>query len=157
MSIARIDLQLDEATLHTVFAELRLTNPPSFTLNASGHADPNKNNAGTKMFRGMYHPTNNHIEIGTQGASFSKESLFILTKHLRFTVLHELRHAWQRENWSESEQAIAADGDYESQPQEIDANAWAEYASPKYKSLVVVRRNQVGQSGFGRLGQAARA
>ena len=94
--------------------------------------------------RGTHHAGSNHITITTQGEQYERESLYVLTKHIRFTILHELRHAWQHRNWTPEQMNRAKQGPYAMRLVEIDANKWAEYASPKYTGLVKIKREQVG-------------
>jgi hypothetical protein len=152
---ARVSITLDEDVLKDVIAELRLSNPPSFTLNHSGrHAELVKEHA---KVRGFYEPGNNHVGITTQGESFEKEGIVVMTKHLRFTILHELRHAYQREHWTAEQLATGRCGPYELRKVELDANLWAEYAMPVYPKLVVVKRQTIGKSGLSRMNERARA
>lgn len=152
---ARVSVEMNEEILADVIAELELSNPPSFTMNHSGKFARNEVSVNGKV-RGSYHPGTNHVTITSQGESFEKEGLYVLTRHLRFTVLHELRHAWQREHWTEEERIKAAQGPYDLRHEEIDANQWAEYAMPKYRGLVKVNRQRVGKSGFASLDRQAR-
>lgn len=147
---ARVSIELDEKLLADAISELELKNAPTFTLNDSG-----RSHAEHERVRGVYHPATNHITITSQGESYTREGLYVLTKHVRFTVLHELRHAWQREHWSPEQQRLGAAGDYADRIEEQDANAWADYASPKYRGLVVITRTPVGKSGFARLSERA--
>lgn len=149
---ARVSIELDEAVLAQIIAELELSDPPTFTLNGSSTTQKFD---GAKV-RGYYSPADNHVSISTQGESYEKEGLVVLTKHIRFTVLHELRHAWQREHWTDEQKALGSIGPYNLRPEELDANAWADYASPKYRGIVRVKKTQVGKSGFSRLSDATR-
>lgn len=146
---ARVSIEMDENILALVIQELNLSNPPSFTLNHSGFHPDLKVEHG--KVRGAYHSPTNHVTITSQGESYEREGLYVLTKHVRFTVLHELRHAWQREHWTPEQQERARQGAYSSRHEEIDANTWAEYAMPKYRGLVRITRQRVGRSGFARL------
>lgn len=154
--VARVAITLNEDVLRRVIAELELQNAPTFTLNSNGRVAPEGNTGRFSEIRGLYDPGSNHVTIAAARPEHSREGLYVLTKHLRHTILHELRHAWQREKWSPAEKARAAEGPYEFRREEIDANEWAEYASPKFKGLVTVTRTQVGQSGFARLSNHTR-
>lgn len=147
---AHVTVELDDNILQLVIGELELKNAPSFTLNHSGQYTGRRDNPNEQV-RGSYDQLHNHVNITSQGESYEREGLYVLTKHLRFTVLHELRHAWQREHWTAEQQERARQGPYQFRHEEIDANTWAEYAMPKYRGLVRVTRQQVGKSGFARL------
>lgn len=151
---ARISIELDQNELGQIISELELSNPPSFTLNHSGRFSKEEIGDHGKV-RGVFFPAENHVAITTQGESYEKEGLYVLTKHIRFTVLHELRHAWQREHWTEEQKIAGRIGPYALRPEEIDANSWADYASGKYR-LVKVTRQQVGRSGLSRLSERER-
>lgn len=151
---ARISIELAQNELDQIISELELSNPPSFTLNHSGKFARDAISVDGKV-RGSFDPTTNHVTVTTQGESYEKEGLYVLTKHIRFTVLHELRHAWQREHWTEEQKIHGRQGPYHLRPEEIDANAWADYASGKFR-LVKVTRQQVGRSGLSRLSERER-
>lgn len=68
------------------------------------------------------------------------------------TVLHEMRHQFQFENWSEGQWAIDEKYEYNIKPSEIDAREFADNNLAKYRDLVKVERK--GQSRFGRLSAA---
>ena len=144
MLATRIQVELDEEVLRRVIEELELSNPPDFTLNHSGKFPKSFFGEEHKNVRGSYEPATNHVTITSQGESFEREGLYVLTKHIRFTVLHELRHAWQREHWTAEEKREAARGSYRERKEEIDANKWAAYASPLYAKLVTIKRTTVG-------------
>lgn len=151
-----VNVELDESILAEVIRELKLANPPTITLNHNGLVTAENNNAGAGEVRGLYSPAKNHVTIATANPSSQRERQIELAKHLRFTVLHELRHAWQRENWDDRTAAAMRDGTYFDSGEEQDANAWAEYAMPKYAGLVKVTRRPVGgRTGFQRLGKGA--
>lgn len=151
MSTMHVTLELDEEILQRAITELELTNPPAIKLNGSG---AKTETAGGKMtWRGLYDPASHTITVASGLAALSKERLIEMVPHLRFTLLHELRHAWQRENWSAAEIAAAFSGPYHLQPGEIDANAWADYAMPAYVGIVKAKRRPVGgRTGFQKLG-----
>lgn len=153
---AHVTIELNEDTLAQIVKELDLSKPPSFTLNHSGQFAKREMDVGGKgervLVRGSYHAPTNLVTITSQGESYEREGLYVLTKHIRFTVLHELRHAWQREHWTAEQKRKAAAGPYHLRFEEIDANQWADYASPKYRTLVQIKRRQVGRNGFSRLG-----
>lgn len=151
---AHVTIELNEDTLAQIVEELDLSKPPSFTLNHSGQfAGSTFGDKDRKVIvRGSYHEPTNLVTITSQGESYEREGLYVLTKHVRFTVLHELRHAWQREHWTAEQKRKAATGPYHLRFEEIDANQWADYASPKYRTLVQIKRRQVGRNGFSRLG-----
>jgi len=150
---AHVTIEMNETVLAQAYEELKLSNPPSFTLNHSGkYADISKD----QKVRGMYHGDTNHVDITSQGDSNEREGLYVLTKHIRFTVLHELRHAWQREHWTPEQKTLGHQGNYAQRIEEIDANEWARYASQKYRGLVTIKRRQVGTSGFSRLSTVTR-
>jgi hypothetical protein len=155
MSAAHVTIKLDADLLAQLVAELELSNPPSFTLNHSGQLSGVRIGGETKV-RGSYHHATNHVTVTSQGSSYEREGLYVLTKHVRFTVLHELRHAWQREHWTKEQQIAGSQGDYAHRHEEIDANQWADYAMPAYRGLVTIKRTQVGKSGFSSLDRVAR-
>lgn len=152
---ARVEIQMDADVLARVIGDLGLENAPSFTLNHSGNY-PKDLLPVQGQVRGVYHPATNHVDITSGAEAYEREGLTVLTKHVRFTVLHELRHAWQRENWTDDQIQKAFSGPYQYQPGEIDANAWADYAMPKFPKLVTIKRTQIGKSGFSRLSAVTR-
>lgn len=141
---ARVSIELSDEVFKRVVAELELENPPSLTLNHSG-LFPKEVLPVKGQVRGTYHAPTNSVTITSQGEAYEREGLLVLTKHVRFTVLHELRHAWQRENWTDEEMRRAFTGPYSLQKGEIDANNWADYAMPKYTKLVAIKRTFVGK------------
>lgn len=152
---AHVTISLDADILAQLIAELELSNPPTFALNHSGHLSGVR--LGNNMqVRGSFDHGTNHVTVTSQGSSYEREGLYILTKHVRFTVLHELRHAWQREHWTKEQQIAGRQGDYTHRGEEIDANQWADYAMPAYRGLVTIKRTQVGKSGFSSLDRVAR-
>lgn len=150
---AHVSIEMDFEILCQVIGELELSNPPTFALNHSGQLSGVRTNAHV---RGSYHQASNHVTVTSQGSSYEREGLYVLTKHIRFTVLHELRHAWQREHWTEEQLIAGQQGDYAHRLEETDANQWADYAMPKYRGLVNIKRTQVGKSGFSSLDRVAR-
>jgi hypothetical protein len=152
----RVSIELDEDVLAAVIEELKLSNPPTFTLNSRGKVNPEGNTGRFSEIRGLYDPATNHVTVAAARPEHSREGLYVLTKHLRHTVLHELRHAWQREHWTAEQKRRAGEGEYELRIEERDANDWAAYASPKYRGLVRVSRTQVGKSGFSQLSNHTR-
>lgn len=147
-----VKIELDEEVLARVVRELGLRNPPGFILNDRGGG--RNTSAGRIAYRGLYDGANNLVRIASQHQSSQRERLIELTKHTKVTVLHELRHAWQRENWSAEYQREAAKGPYHERIEEQDAEAWAEYAAPMFPGLVKVTRRPVGgKTGFGRMEQ----
>jgi hypothetical protein len=139
-------IELNEETLALVVAELQLQNPPHFLLNHSGNFSREEVGDLPKgaVVRGTYQASSNTVTITSQGEWAEREGLYVITKHIRFTILHELRHAWQRENWSDEEMRLAGLGKYEYRKEELDANSFADYASPKYRTLVQIKRQQIG-------------
>jgi hypothetical protein len=149
-----VKIELDEEVLARAIRELGLRRPPKFILSDRGYARNTNMGAGLQQFRGLYEPRTNTVRIASQHESSQRERLIELTKHVKVTVLHELRHAWQRENWSPEYLIEAAKGDYGEQIQEQDADAWAEYAAPMFAGLVKITRRPVGgKTGFGRMEQ----
>jgi hypothetical protein len=76
---------------------------------------------------------------------------FVISQISR-TILHELRHEWQFENWTEEKWEEDARYSYNIKPSEIDARDFADANLAKYRSLVRVKR--LGVSRMGRLGAA---
>jgi hypothetical protein len=151
-----VEVELDESVLADAIRELGLNEPPTFTLNHNGKVSASKNSGGFLEVRGLYSPSKNNVTIATATETAQRERIPELAKHLRFTVLHELRHAWQRENWSGEYAEQMAAGPYFMRGEEIDANEWAEYAMPLFPGLVKVKRRPVGgKTGFQRLGKGA--
>lgn len=70
------------------------------------------------------------------------------------TLLHELRHAWQYENWTDDFYAKDARRPYSQQELEKDANEWASTNAIRWRGLVHVSR-RFPNSGFSRLSAAA--
>ena len=151
---ARVSITLGETDFRHALQELEIDqNPPDMILNYSGHHPELSKQHG--VVRSVYVPSDHHILITTQGEAFEREGLLVMTKHLRFTVLHELRHAHQHTHWSAEQLIEARRGPYELRGVELDANAWADYAMPIYPGLVIVKRQQVGKSGFARMNERA--
>jgi len=68
------------------------------------------------------------------------------------TILHELRHEWQFENWTDKQWDDDARYAYNIKPSEIDARDFADTNLAKYRGLVKVKRT--GVSRMGRLSAA---
>jgi hypothetical protein len=153
MATMHVKIELDADTLARAIKELKLTTPPKFVLNHSGVARNTNAGKGEQQVRGLYSPKTNIVSIASQRPSSSQERLIELTRHVSFTVLHELRHAYQREYWTvEQHMENSMVEDYHMKPEEIDANLWAEYARPKYLGLVKITRRPVGgKTAFQRL------
>jgi len=71
------------------------------------------------------------------------------------TILHELRHEWQMEKWTEKQWEEDERYSYNIKPSEIDARDWAEANVAKFRDLVRVKRE--GVSRLGRLRAAERS
>ena len=142
-----IDLQIDQTVLDKVIADLELENPPSFVLN--GTRD-NINILGT------YEAKRNLVTVNIHRPGFGGTALTILTKSVKHTVLHELRHAWQRENLSQEELNLWKQGPYRERREERDANDWATRNERLYPGLVKIVRKKSGRSGFARFAAAER-
>jgi hypothetical protein len=153
MATMHVKIELDADTLARAIKELKLTNAPKFVLNHSGVARNTTAGKGEQQVRGLYSPMTNIVSIASQRPEHSRERLIELTRHVSFTVLHELRHAYQREYWTVEQKMECEAYDYAQRPDEIDANLWAEYARPKYLGLVKITRRPVGgKTAFQRLG-----
>jgi len=79
---------------------------------------------------------------------------FVISQISR-TILHELRHEWQFENWTEKQWEDDARYSYYIKPSEVDARDWADANLAKYRGLVKVKRE--GVSRMGRLAAAERS
>lgn len=147
---ARISIELDENVLELALGELELLDKrPTFTLNHSGQFLGFNDKFG--HVRGMYDAATHHISLATQHEQYEREGFYVMTKHFRFTLLHELRHAHQQTHWTAAQLIEARRGPYEFRIEEIDANQWADYAMPKFVGVVRVQRQRIGKSGFGSL------
>lgn len=89
------------------------------------------------------------------GNSFQTSNrLIFVANNITRTLLHELRHVWQEENWTPKQWADDDRHAYGIKPSEIDANDFADRNLSKYRGLVRVKREQ--QSTLGRLSKAER-
>ena len=68
------------------------------------------------------------------------------------TILHEMRHEWQMETWTEKQWEDDERYSYYIKPSEVDARDFADEKLAKYRSLVRVKRE-----GVSRLGRLAKA
>lgn len=142
----RVGLEINEVVLQQVIEELHLKNPPTFVLNARGVDKSHPDLGKTGEYRGMYYGASNTVEVATGNAGLKHESLTIQTRHLKKTLLHELRHAWQREHWDDEMMREAKRGEYWDRLEERDARAYADDALNRFPGLVKVTRHRTASS-----------
>ena len=142
-----IDLQIDQEMLERAIANLELENPPAFVLNGT-RDDVN--------VLGTFEARRNLVTINVHRPGFGATALAVLTKGVKHTILHELRHAWQREKLSPEELTLWKQGRYRDRREERDANDWAARNERSYPGLVKIVRKKSGKSGFARFAAAER-
>ena len=142
----RIGLELDETVLAEVIADLQLSDPPTFVLNHSGRIADHPDLGKDGRFRGLYSPGENLVTIATGLDGMRHETYTILSRHLKNTVLHELRHAFQREHWDDEMKAWAKRGGYHERPEEVDARRYADENAERFKGLVRVTKHRTASS-----------
>lgn len=89
--------------------------------------------------------------VGTQQRG---RLLFVVNQVIR-TLLHETRHVWQDENWTNKQWDEDARYTYNIKPSELDADDFADRNLAKYRGLARVQRTAASQ--LGRLARAERA
>lgn len=143
-----INLEVNEETLQKAINDLELENPPTFVLNGT---------RDSQNVYGTYEQKRNLVTINVHRRGNGSTALTELTKRVKRTILHELRHAWQREKLSQEELVEWGLGPYHLRREERDANDWAVRSEAKYPGLVRVVRKQSGRSGLSRLAAAERS
>lgn len=148
MSVLRpmhVSAEIDKAVLAKVITDLELQNPPTFTTNGSSSLNHHVTKKGI-ILRGTYDAVRNHVILYTQSENEERTPSTLLRQQLQFTMLHELRHAWQREHWDAKMKARMSWGKYEDRGEEKDANEYAEAHRSLYPGLIVVKVTPLGQS-----------
>ena len=100
--------------------------------------------------RGEAAPGQILIYVGLESQEMNR--LLFVTTQITRTVLHELRHEWQFENWTQKQWDEDDRYTYNIKPSEVDARDWADRNVSKYRDLVRVKRRQAS-----RLGRLSRA
>lgn len=120
-------------TLHRVLADLGLP-PDAVTVTL----DP----ADAGLLNGGFNAASNSIRLYTGHARNRYQTPTTTLIALTRTLLHELRHRWQLEEWGVEKFAVAAgSGSYEVRRAERDARQWAEANLGRYKGLVRLVRD----------------
>jgi len=149
-----VDIQIDEAVLARVYDDLKIQSRPKIIVSFNAKAE----SAGAKLrstsahkkkvrefgadLKGRYKPADNVIEIGNQTVSFKYQSEAFITHSVRWTLLHEIRHRWQDEQWTPDQKRRNHEGRYEERVEELDANDFAARHAVEYPGLVTVTTNR---------------
>lgn len=146
----RVSAEINPTILAEVIRDLELSDPPTFTTNGSSAINHQIHNKGV-MLRGSYDAVRNHVTLYTQADAEERTPTTLLRKQLLHTMLHELRHAWQRENWDEAMKRRMSWGKYEERGEERDANEYAEHHRALYPRLIDVKVVGLGKAAKPRL------
>lgn len=149
-----VDIHVDQVVLDRVFDDLKIQHRPSIIVNFDSRAEGKGGalkttqahrkkiaESGSDLY-GRYKPAENVILVANRTRSFAYQSVAFITHQIRWTLLHELRHRWQDENWSEREKLQNRQGKYDERLEEIDANDFAAREAFKYPGLVTVATNR---------------
>ena len=140
-----VSAEINPVILSEVIKDLELSDPPTFTTNGSSSINHLIKVKGI-VLRGTYDAVRNHVTLFTQSEMEERTPSTLLRQQLQFTMLHELRHAWQRENWDERMKQRMSWGKYEERGEEKDANEYAENHRAIYPRLITVKVTPLGQS-----------
>ena len=145
MRPTHVSATIDPNVLKRVIEDLELHDPPTFTTNGSSSINHRVTEKGV-ILRGTYDAVRNHVTLYTQSESEERQASTLLRQQLQFTMLHELRHAWQREKWDAKTKARMSWGRYEERGEEKDANEYAEAHRSLYPGLIVVKITALGKT-----------
>lgn len=149
-----VNIEIDEVQLSRLYDDLKIQSRPKIIVNfdsrAEGKGAKMKTTAAHKKkiretggdLRGRYSPSSNTITIANQTRSFPHQSHALIQHSVRWTLLHEVRHRWQDENWTEREKQANREGNYEERVEELDANDFAARHAVDYPGLVKVTSNR---------------
>lgn len=144
----RIRLQINQERYEDLCMSMGLKGFPRVVF-----AQDPRNRSERIRFHGSFHRSTCTIQISTNISQFERDRLRSVASDLTFTLLHELRHAWQYENWSPDRIDRANKQPYHDRETENDANAFA--TSNQSKWLGIVRPGRVSQpSRFSQLGSS---
>ncbi len=151
-----VDILIDEPTLAKVYDDLKIQSRPKIIVSFNAKAE----SAGAKLrstaahkkkvrefggdLKGRYHPATNTIQIANQTRSFPYQSEAFIRASVRWTLLHEIRHRWQDEQWTPDQKRRNHEGPYEQRVEELDANDFAARHAVDYPGLVKVTTNRRG-------------
>jgi hypothetical protein len=159
MSAVHVEIVLNEELYEKLLVELDLSGRrPALVLNHPGFARGTNASEGVAALRGMYDPRTHTVYVANAAHGVPRERLIEATRHLTDTFLHEMRHAHQHTHWTPEMFGTGRSGgdDYHDSFEELDANAWAEFAYPMFKGVLRLQRRPVGgRSGFGRMTERA--
>ena len=145
----RIEIKINKPVLQLVLAELQLVDKaPTITPNFQDVAALKKKKGYCSEEWGHYVVAQNHVVLQVLPPSYARLPLFQLVPHIRETLLHELRHAYQYRHWDESRKERMWDGPYWLRDMEKDARAWSYDAGqkPEYREVVKVTRIPQGKA-----------
>lgn len=149
-----VDIAINQAVLDRVYDDLKIKSRPKIVVSFNAKAE----SAGAKLrsteahkkkvremgadLMGRYKPADNVIEIGNQTRSFAYQSEALIGASVRWTLLHEIRHRWQDEQWTPEQKRRNHEGRYEERVEELDANDFAARHAVDYPGLVKVTTNR---------------
>jgi hypothetical protein len=148
MSVLRpmhVAAEINPVIFAEVVKDLELQDPPTFTTNGSSSLNHHITSKGV-ILRGTYDAVRNHVILYTQSENEERTPSTLLRMQLQFTMLHELRHAWQRENWDAAMKRKMSWGKYEERGEERDANEYAENHRALYPGLIKVKVTPLGKT-----------
>lgn len=149
-----VTITIDEKELDRLYEDLEIESRPRVVVNfdsrAEGKGAKLRTTAGHKArikeggsdLLGHYDPAKNVITIANRTTSFRYQSVALIQHQVRWTLLHEARHRWQAEKWSEDEKRRNDEGKYEERVSELDADDFASRHAFDYPGLVSVTTNR---------------
>ena len=147
-------ITIDDQELDRLYSDLKIEARPKIIVNFDSRAEGKgarlKTTAGHRRkvsesgndLQGHYDPAKNVITVANRTRSFAYQSVALIQAMIRWTILHEVRHRWQDENWSEREKHQNAEGPYEKRVEELDADDFASRHAVDYPNLVMVTTNR---------------
>ncbi|MBA2726506.1 MAG: hypothetical protein H0U53_10990 [Actinobacteria bacterium] len=145
----RITARLDEPKFALLCESLGLKAAPTVQIRTAASSD------GGIRTLGEYHGYENVVKLFIGFSSDNLEKLRFLQGKLTITFLHEMRHAWQTQQWGHEAMAKARNEPYHVRRSEVDANSFAEANAHLWRNVIRVVRTQ-HNSNFSRLARHTR-
>jgi hypothetical protein len=146
--LRRLKATLNEAVLKEIEEDLKLVAPCSIVFR--------DRLAGRKMGEAQWHKPGRKIVIEIASGMYEFAKIRDLQMEMLITILHELRHYYQKDHWPN--EVIVADMQlpYHQRKVEKDAEEWARTNAQRYRGLLKLSVRHLN-TGLSRLGKTERS
>lgn len=152
----RLKATVDADELCKVCDELQLDSPPGVVFR-TGQPNQRVLRAGrVPVCFGQYDEAKNVVIIYMGIDEYEADKLRYVQSEIVITILHELRHAYQKQHWAAEDLAADRARPYMLRKAERDAETWAVENASRFRRIVRVIRRTHG-SGFSKIQQTASA